>query len=116
MNMRCERDDVICIAKYRAPDSIFLRFDDGVEATIATKSLGLSPAIRWDTLQTSPNGESITVLIPTGERVPIDASNLRYHADPAYAARREIAFDDLLCEDDVPPAVFFDHPAQTPRF
>ncbi len=116
MNMRRGREDVICEAQYRVPGSIFLLFDDDFEATIAIEILGLSPAIRWETLQASPTGEAITVFLPTGERVPNAASSLRYYADPAYAARMETGFDDLLCDDDGPPAGFFDHPAQTPQF
>ena len=116
IRMNAPAKEMICEARFCAPGSIYVRFHD-IERTIPIADLGLSPLIRWDNLELSPTGEAIMVTLPTGERVPIDASNFRYHADPEYAARMEAAFDELLLDDDDgPPDGFFDQPAQTPRF
>jgi hypothetical protein len=114
--MKAVVKDIIREVLFCEPAGIYVRFDDDLEKTIPIADLGLSPKIRWETLELSPNGESITVDIPSGERVPIEAANLRYFADNDYAAAMELAFDELLGDDDGPPPGFFYHPAQTPRY
>ncbi len=93
VNLQCKREDLICIAEFRAPGNIFLRFDDSMTAEIAIGDLDLSiDEFRWDSVMATETGEAVVVEDIDGELIPIDAASLRAIADPKYAETLKAAF------------------------
>ena len=112
------RNDSVLAARFEKPNNIFVAFGDGLTASIPLVSLGLpGDELCWESVTASPTGEAVFVRSKNGDNIPIDASSLRYFADPVYAESMERTFDELqIREGGQAPVGAFDAPAQTPRF
>jgi len=86
------RKDSVTSAVYAAPSSIELRFADGFQRTCTFKTLDLDMSeLNPATIRAAIDGASVEVEDWHGDLVDLDASSLRYSADPDYAKEIDAA-------------------------
>jgi len=114
--------DSLSSARFLAPSGISLRFKDGLTFDLPISSLEMDDSrIRWVSTKESPTGETMIVETLRGEEIPIDASTLRYLADPEYAAKCDASLKSLqftkdelveFVRDNPPPPTWYEELAR----
>jgi hypothetical protein len=94
--------DHILIARYRAPDSLLIFFEDGLNDIWSFSQLGINPVgLNWRTIQVTDSGTTLEVSDYRGRHFKLDSASIRSMVDPKYAARMIEALSAMEIPDDM---------------